>query len=120
MLRRPNVGPDSMRLLLRLFVDCVDDDHILRTEATAASALSAFEPGRDAAPERYWKMPDLVELTFALHPAKRATLDAVVALSTGGWDHSGDASEASSVWNRVPGRVFLVPEAAWAELILTR
>lgn len=108
-----------MRLLLRLFVDCVDDDHILRTEAAAASALSAFEPGRDAAPERYWKMPDLVELTFALHPAKRATFDAVVALAADGWHHAGDATEASSVWNRAPGQLFLVPESAWAELILT-
>ena len=39
----------------------------------------------------------------------RAVVDAVVALAPEGWHHAGDVTEASSVWNRAPGQVFLVP-----------
>jgi len=109
-----------MILMIRALAECDSPEAAAALAPRLLQATAKWLAVEPSPPERYWKMPDLVELTFALHPAKRATFDAVVALAPEGWHHSGDASEASSVWNRAPGQVFLVPEAAWAELILTR
>lgn len=108
-----------VRLLLRLFANCPDDAAALPLGARIAAALPGLVMTQMSSPERYWKMPELFEFTFAVHPADRSTVDAIVALSPASWTHSGDEHEASSVWNRRDDAMLLLPEVAWVELILT-
>jgi hypothetical protein len=69
-------------------------------------------------PERYWKLPEWYEHSLWLAPATEAGFDTVLALAALGWDPVVRDVECSAVWNRVPGGRFLLPEVAWAELLL--
>jgi hypothetical protein len=110
----------GMSVLLRLFAECRDDRESARLGLGLCAGLSALDPQRAMAPERYWKIPELYELGYRLHPGTRATFDAVLSRTRDGWIHLGDDDDRSSVWNRVPGSVLLLPEIVWAELIYTR
>lgn len=106
-----------MSVLLRLFVQCPNEDAAAAMVIDLAESLRALRALPTMPPERYWKMPELFELAFRLFPGTRDTFDAVVSRAPHGWTHLGDADDRSSVWNRTPGATLLLPEVAWAEAI---
>ena len=107
-----------MKLILRTFADCEDQDAAQKTGSRIALALSRFSPEAAAQPKRYWKLPHLFEFTFELTPATEASFLEIASASSGGWEHSHSGSELSSVWNREHDLSFLVPEVSWAEIQL--
>jgi len=106
-----------MALILRIFAECGSGERAAGVGSDLAAALAAFRPVASMEPERYWKQPELFEFSFDLSPGTRATFDAVLARAADGWVHTGDEEHRSSVWNRPPGGVFLLPAVTWAELI---
>lgn len=112
--------PDTPFQLLARILAVADD--AARAEAQGEAllvALAPFTPRQVTPPEPYWKEPGWYEHTFDLSPADMATFDAVIAMAKGNWWISRD-SGGDAVWNPEPGCVFLLPEVAWAEIILFR
>ena len=105
-----------MDLFLRAFVDCADAQTAAGLQQKLCAALVAWASAEPLLAERYWKMPELFELTFRLTPAGPGAFDGIVACAPGGWHHVSDETYRSSVWNRSAGSSFLAPELAWAEL----
>ncbi len=106
-----------MALILRIFAECESGERAAAVESDLAAALAAFRPVASMEPARYRKLPELFEFSFDLSPSTRATFDAVLACAADGWVHTGDEEHGSSVWNRAPGGVFLLPSVRWAGLI---
>jgi hypothetical protein len=107
-----------VKLFLRTFADCENQDTAQAIAARIVLALSHFSPEAGAKPKRYWKLPHLFEFTFELVPATETSFQEVISASSGGWEHSRSGREFSSVWNRKHDHTFLVPEVCWAELQL--
>jgi len=107
-----------VKLFLRTFADCESQEAAHAISARILLALSAFSPQQAREPQPYWKLPHLFEFTFLLEPATESSLEEVVAMSSGSWEHSRTESELSSVWNRRNDHAFLVPEVSWAEIQL--
>ena len=107
-----------MKLFLRTFADCENQEAAQAIVARIVLALSHFSPEACAKPKRYWKLPHLYKITFELAPATETSFQEVISASSGGWAHSRSGSELSSVWNRKHDHTFLVPEVSWAELQL--
>lgn len=104
-----------MKLLLRIYADCEDDEQARDIAGRMDLALQHLSPVEFAPPRPYWKMAHQFEFTRLLHPA---TLDSVARLlgaSATGWTR---LSEAEAVWNRQAAAVFLVPETGWAHVEL--
>jgi hypothetical protein len=105
-------------LFLRVYANCSSDVEardISRRIVASTARLGCVECSE---PKRYWKVSDLYELTFFFEPASGAGFDELTERCAGGWTHSNDGSERSSVWNRIEDHTFLVPEVKWAELQL--
>jgi hypothetical protein len=107
------------QLLLRTMVAAADPTQALALQARLMRRLQAWAPQAERPPERYWKIPQWVELTLGLAPATPASVDQLLAMQTQGWSVYGDEYDRSAVWNAAPGVVWLLPELQWAELILT-
>ncbi|MBP6766060.1 MAG: hypothetical protein KA141_13730 [Rubrivivax sp.] len=110
---------ETRRLLLRAFVQAPGEADVHATSTRLLQALHAFAPRPAGPPERYWKLPQWVELTLDLAPATAASFDRLLAMQPQGWADSGDEHDRSAVWNAAPGVAWLLPELQWAELILT-
>jgi len=124
------------RMLLRAMVAAADATQALALQARLMHKLQAWAPQAARPPERYWKVPQWVELTLALTPANPTSFAQVMALQPQGWTVDGDEHDRSAVWNPPagaagtgPGPVLeggperlpeLLPELQWAELILER
>ena len=107
-----------MKLFLRTFANCESQEAAHVISARILLALSPFSPELGREPQPYWKIPHLFEFTFLLEPATESSLEEVVAMSSGGWEHSRTDNELSSVWNRKNDHAFLAPEVSWAEIQL--
>lgn len=107
------------RLLLRAMVAAADPTQALALQARLMHTLQAWAPRAACPPERYWKVPQWVELTLDLAPATPATFDHLLATQAQGWTVDGDEYDRSAVWSAAPGVAWLLPELQWAELILT-
>ncbi len=110
---------ETRRLLLRAFVQAPGEADVHATSTRLLQALHAFAPRPAGPPERYWKLPQWVELTLDLAPATAASFERLLAMQPQGWADSGDEHDRSAVWNAAPGVAWLLPELQWAELILT-
>jgi hypothetical protein len=110
----------SEELLVRLFAECADEVAAQSVAADLLRALGGFRAQSRQEPQRYWKMPELFEFTFALRPPTPQALADLLAHGAGEWDRRGDEHDRSCVWNRSDGCTFLLPEVRWAEAILTR
>ena len=95
--------------------DCASDDDEARLEPDLLQALSAFDVVRHGEPKRYWKMPELVEFSFAA--AGTDKFADIAALCGSGWTLDGDDDDPSWVWNAEPGATFLHAEVVWAEVL---
>ena len=107
-----------MKLFLRTFADCENQDAAQAISARLRLALSSFSPEAATVPKPYWKIAHQFEFTFVLSPANEASFQAIVSASSGGWNHVEVGRELSSVWNRKNDHAFLVPEVSWAEVQL--
>jgi hypothetical protein len=107
-----------MQLFVRLLANCESPEVAGEISQRLAFVLARFGGEQVSPPKSYWKLPHLYEFTYALCPASREKLQAVLSCSRGGWDHSPGEVECSSVWNRAGDHVFLVPEVSWAEVQL--
>lgn len=105
-----------MELFLRAFAECESEERAEQMQKKLCGALAAMVSARPATPKRYWKMPELFEFTFSLTPATVEIREQIIGSASGGWQHSGDERDMSSVWNRSPGFSFLAAEVTWAEL----
>ncbi len=102
-------------LFLRVYAECLDTSDAARISAKIRSSLSAFEPAEASEPTAYWKMPGLFGFSFNLYPATEVSFLSVVSNADQGWLHmEAIEGEASSVWNRFGGTVFLTKEVTWA------
>lgn len=79
--------------------------------------LHAFAPQPLAAPQAHGRIPGYYEHSFVFAAASHAAFEAMVALAPERW-HRVEDGERSAVWNPAPGCEFLLPEVAWAELLL--
>lgn len=79
--------------------------------------LHAFAPQPLAAPQAHGRIPGYYEHSFVFAPPSQAAFEALVALVPERW-HRVDDGERSAVWHPAPGCEFLLPEVAWAELLL--
>jgi hypothetical protein len=107
-----------VKLFLRTFTNCENQETAQTIEARLILALTAFSPEAAARPKPYWKIADQFEFTFVLSPATEVSFQAIISASSGGWQHLEVGAELSSVWNRKNDHVFLVPEVSWAGIDL--
>ncbi|MDP3518155.1 MAG: hypothetical protein Q8S94_13390 [Pseudohongiella sp.] len=105
-----------MKLDIRLFIECKDEEEAKQIVATLCDSLADFSPTSEMNPSRYWKMPEFFEFAFDLGSASMASFDRLISLVPNGWTHGGDPMDLWSVWNREPGAMLLLPGTRWAEV----
>lgn len=106
-----------MYVLLRLIAHCPAATTATRIDAAAMAKLQPWRPQATQAPQPCAGWPGQQEFTYRLQPGDRATFDAVVKATPGGWHLSGDDDDASAVWNAGQGPALFSPEVVWAEVI---
>jgi hypothetical protein len=102
-------------VMVRVFARCASDTAAATLQAQLLQALSAWQAQPRGKPERYWKMPELFELTFTV--AGTQHFAAITGLCKRGWTAWGDEQDPSWVWNAEPGACFLHPDVTWAEVL---
>ncbi len=102
-------------VMVRVMAHCASEEEAWRLDQDLLQALAAFDATRHGAPQRYWKMPELYEFSFAVAGVQR--LPAITALCGRAWTEAGDETDPSWVWNAVPGVAFLHPGVVWAEVL---
>lgn len=107
-----------MKLFMRMFATCENDEFAQEISASIADSLSTFSPKIFSAPKQYWKIPRLFEFTFTVSPATQDTFKTIIASCENGWLHMVSENDLSSVWNRSESEIFLVPVVEWAEVSL--
>jgi len=107
-----------LNLHLRLYANCEDDAEARQLSGKIAWVLSEWDPSPRIQPRQYWKMAELYEFAFSLHPATLESFQTICALAVGSWFHVEQTEERSSIWNRADDARFLTPEVSWAELQL--
>lgn len=116
--RRPNPESLPLKLHLRFFANCQNDDEALDIATRIETALRDSHPSAARRPRRYYEATTLFEFSYLLEPATTAAFDRIVAQATSGWFRQGEDAGRSAVWNRAGHDVFLVPEVSWAALQL--
>ena len=112
------LGLNCVKLILRLFVKCNRLDAAHEVSTLVLRALTEFSPQITKGPARYWKDPELFELSAELVPENELSFSAVISKASHGWQHMASSGDRSSVWNPVGDFVFLAKEVVWAEVQL--
>ncbi len=121
-----------MILIVRIFAASKTAVQAESLTAPLIAALHALGPRWEGgvttcSPECYWKLPELYEHTLQLDPADLEHVRALMTTFPGAWTPARleDAllqveqdEDASMVWCRTPGAVFLLPEVQWVEVRL--
>jgi len=85
-----------VKLFLRTFANCEDQEATQAITARISLALSSFSPRLSAEPKRYWKIPNYFEFASRLRPQRSFRSRQSFRLRLAG----GSTREAGSTYHR--------------------
>lgn len=114
------------QLLLRLMIEAADEQAVAALIPLIGERLSDQVTISNWTGERYWKIPELFDITLELDPQDNAlaAYETIIGMSAG-WERYDGAlawSDQEAVWSRnTPGSgEFLHPRVEWSQIILNR